>query len=432
MRSMFSAVSGLRSHQTAMDVVGNNIANVNTVGFKSSTVTFSDIYSQTIQTASGPTANSGGTNPLQIGLGTNVAAINTVMTQGAAEITNNPLDLMIQGDGFFVVQNGDGYAFTKAGSFTLDAAGTLVTPQGLSVMGWGVDENGDVIPGDVQPIEILSPKNYYSAPEVTTDSNLQGNINMNDSQLVEDGIVRSVTFYDSLGYKYTVDMTIKQDPDDKLGYTMVAGEVKDEEGNVIGDLSDDPANTIDFNFDSEGNMLTDPAELVLNGLNDLILTEIGSQAADVKVDFSDITMFNEETSIQSYRGDVDGNGAGRESGVMTGFGVGVDGKVYGQYTNGDMRVLGQVVVAEFSNPAGLESIGNNLFAATANSGEFNGIGVDPTSSGGGLSSGALEMSNVDLSQEFTNMIIYQRGFQANSRIITTSDELLQELVNLKR
>lgn len=479
MRSLYSGVSGLRVHQTKMDVIGNNISNVNTVGYKASSVTFSDILYQTTKSASGPNDQTGtaGTNAMQIGLGANLASIATSITKtGGSQRTDNPFDLMIEGDGFFVVNNGNGNYFTKAGSFNVDSAGTLCTPTGATVMGWQVDKEDPTkcASDTASALKIMSPENLYSEPEATTQVYLHGNIDSMDTSLTSTkGKVVVVSFFDNLGNSFNAEMKIEQNKEaENLGsYNVSLTNVYDSKGNSIfvqkkvnddgtveyGDTNvkdvkfglDDAVFTSSYDENGivtmEGTPVTmtfDTATGKFKGIGDendtgftLGVQSDGGPFKDIVMDFSSITMFNNSgtTTIESTKGTKDnGAGAGKAAGNMSGVSIDQQGKIYGVYDNGDNRLLGQVVVATFANPAGLEAIGNNMFAATPNSGEFNGIGQDVTSSGGKFVTGVLEMSNVDLSAQFTEMITTQRGFQANSRIITTSDTLLEELINLKR
>ena len=451
MRSMYSGVSGLRVHQSRMDVIGNNIANVNTAGFKSGRVTFSEVFSQTLQGASGPSDNGnvGGRNPMQIGLGVDIASIDTIMTEGAAQRTDNPLDIKIQGDGFFVVNDGTGNKFTRAGAFRLDNAGTITTPAGLKLMGWKANKSsGEIQQGKVEPLTILDAGDLYSPADATTNIQLNGNIDQTDDQLA-DGRTITSSFYDDLGYKYSAEYKIKEKANPANGeYDIELVAVRDENEKEIditaidlkvegtagtGDYTNDPDTTAakaPIVFDTmTGKIKTSAsATFSLQGLDAII----PSLPKDIVFDFSEMTMYAGGSDPECIRGDAEGRGAGRTAGKMDSFSIGSDGKIVGKYTNGETKLLGQVVIADFRNPAGLEKMGNNVFEATQNSGDFDGIGQDVTANGGGFNSGVLEMSNVDLSKEFTDMIINQRGFQANSRIITASDEMLQELVNLKR
>lgn len=484
MRSLFSGVSGLKVHQTKMDVIGNNISNVNTVGFKSSSVTFSDVFYQTTQSASGPNAATGiaGRNAMQIGLGANVASITSaITTTGASQRTDNPFDIMIDGDSFFVVNSGGANYFTKAGSFNVDQQGTLCTPFGASVMGWQVDANDPTktVADVVSPLKIMAPENLYANPEATTAVYISGNIDSKDTQLTSStGKIINVSFYDKRGHSYTADLKVTQSEDGTNLYNVAVTNIKDENGQSIfvnkivdpdtGDITYEASSITSFNFGGidyqadvaeDGTVTIDTQDapvLTFNGATGAFVS-IGDGAtpgksigftinadaggdtdsnpfATIDIDFSSITMFSNSgsSSLEATKGSLEGIGAGKKKGNMTGVSIDASGKIYGKYDNGDSKLLGQIAVASFANPAGLEAIGNSMYAATQNSGDFDGIGQDPTLGGGSLSTGVLEMSNVDLAQQFTDMITTQRGYQANSRIITTSDTLLEELINLKR
>ncbi len=434
MRSLYSGVSGLRIHQTKMDVIGNNIANVGTTAFKSSRVTFNEIFAQTLQggTAASKTG-AGGRNPMQIGLGANVASIDVQMTEGASQRTDNALDLKIEGDGFFVVNDGNGQKFTRAGAFRVDEAGNLVDPNGYKVCGWKVDATtGQVVKGPVQPLSIMGADTYSIQPAKTTKLSFEGNMSLDDGEL---GVPLTMNFFDSLGNKYTAQATSKFDTNDNKWKIANFDYIKDSKGKDVtyngGDLVAGTLSTaIELEFDVNGN-LTNPTDGIatldfssvqpFDGVN----SEIGDQNKSITFNFSELTQYSSTTTANSKTVD------GTEPGEFTGFNIGADGKIVAKYSNGDNKVLGQVVITTFKNPSGLLKAGDNLFEASANSGGFDGIGMDPTTTGG-INSGVLEMSNVDLSKEFTEMIVTQRGFQANSKIITTTDEMLQELTNLKR
>ncbi len=440
MRSLYSGVAGLRTHQTKMDVIGNNIANVNTVGYKSQTVTFSDVLYQTTQNASGANeqTGAGGTNAKQIGLGSTVSAINTKISEtGGYQSTNNPFDLMINGDQFFIVQNNGSNFFTKAGNFSVDTNGTLVTSQGYSVMGWLADADGVINIDNVSRINLYAPENKYASPIATTACTVSGNINKEDESFSVAGGTRSVnvSFYDSLGYKYQATFQIAQDPSDQYSYSVSVSAVSCNGKMLALDdtalaallpadtklVFDEATGTLDLDNSSENGVLTFAA------------TSLGAALpSDISVDFTTLTCRGTETSVDSTRGDLEYRNAGRAVGTMTEVSIGKDGKISATYDNGDQRVIAQIAVASFINPSGLEKVGDNLFQATLNSGEFNGIGEDITAGGGYFATGVLEMSNVDLAAEFTDMITTQRGYQANSRIITVSDTMLEELINLKR
>ena len=454
MRSMYSGVSGLRVHQTKMDVIGNNIANVNTTGYKSQRVTFSDVFSQTLQsgTAASDETGRGGRNPMQVGLGVNVSSIDIMMTPGAAQRTDNPFDLMVDGDGFIVVGDDTGKYFTRAGALRQDAEGNLVIPNGMKVQGWPASDDGKSINrGEVRPIVLTDPANASAKPETTTGVELSGNLDKNKSP-----IDTQIKMYDSLGNLYTtpIQLTFK-DGEWTLAPTteQVGGAAK----MILTDTNknqyavDPVLGEIKFSFTETGQLKTDglPGTVANNALGmtdgkvvfkldkiDLNNAKDPATGADKKlnaiigadgtpagvvVDVTNITQYNSKTTIDPKTKD------GKAPGEMTGFEVGADGKITAHYNNGTTKLLGQIVVANFDNPAGLQKVGDNLFQTTGNSGDFDNIG-----SAANFQAGVLEMSNVDLSSEFTEMITTQRGFQANSRIISVSDEMLQELVNLKR
>ena len=497
MRSLYSGVSGLKVHQTKMDVIGNNISNVNTVGFKASNVTFADILYQTTQAATGPNEETGraGQNGMQVGLGAGMAAITaSIGTTGGSQRTDNPFDLSIEGEGFFVVSTGAENYFTKAGSFTIDANGNLCTPAGYTVMGWGVDPANDtkILADSVRPLQIMGAENMYSNPEATTKVSFSGNIDSADTQMAT-GRATNFTFYDKMGQSYTVKLKVTQDTtnDDVVvnnNYKVEITDVLDAngdslfvvardngEGKIIYEPSqvftqvsfggktftigqkginpDDGTFTLEpeggtppilsFNAETGRFQSVGSTEGAPEGDEQKTLAfSIAPTSADkeahpfeeVEVDFSELTMYanSGKTTLEGQKGGYDGAGRGRAAGSMSGCTVDTTGKIYGIYDNGDQKLLGQVVIANFANVSGLEAIGNSMFAETLNSGEFDGIGEDISVSGGSLKVGVLEMSNVDLAAQFTDMITTQRGFQANSRIITTSDTMLEELINLKR
>lgn len=468
MRSLYSAVTGLKSQQNAMDVIGNNIANVNTVGFKSSRVTFSELFSQTTQSASGPDANSGkgGQNAKQIGLGASTSGITVDITNpGGFETTNRPFDVAINGDSFFVVRKNGANYFTKAGNFGTDEAGNLVTDSGSYVMGYVTDKPGANLQTDmVRPLSIYTDKYMYTDPEGTRSASLTGNLNPEDTNFGKGlYVTTNVSLYDNLGNEYDVQVRLSKTYDnngnpevDANGnpvYNIVAAGVYSN-GKVVTDLTVNMTGTLTFDGTTGK---------ILDGTNssfDMSITGTGTDAMaftynqddvdryyeenpdgqnpptigdarTIKLDCSGLTQFGSATSIDPAKG-IKGEGAGKKVGTMTSVGIQPTGEIVAAYSNGDNCVIGQIAVATFANPAGLEKMGDNLYAATLNSGEFDGIGQTITAAGGTFSSGVLEMSNVDLAQEFTKMIVTQRGFQSNSRVITTSDTMIEELLSLKR
>ncbi len=445
MRSMFSGVSGLRVHQTRMDVIGNNIANVNTVGYKSQRVTFNEVFSQTLQSASAASDETGrgGLNPMQVGLGVNISSIDMLMTQGAAQRTDNPFDLMINGEGFIVVGDATGKYFTRAGALRTDDEGNLIIPNGMKVQGWPATADGkDITRKDVEPLKLNDPNTKTTPPEATTNTSISGNLNTDDGADGK-GIPSQLKMYDSLGNLYSINIFLKYDGGewtitDQEGNTGGPITLTDQNGNVYEtDPEEFPAD-MKIEFDASGKLITideysipaiDMSNAKLLDSTGTATTQTGPIAniSEVKLDYSGLTQYASKTNVNPKVGDKDGAGAGKAAGTMSGYDVGTDGKITAYYSNGDRRLLGQIVVAQFDNPAGLEKNGDNLYTATANSGDFDNVGKV-----GNFQAGVLEMSNVDLSSEFTDMIVTQRGFQANSRIISVSDEMLQELTNLKR
>ncbi len=450
MRSMFSGISGLKVHQTKMDVIANNISNVNTVGFKSSRVTFNEFFSQNISPATSPNEDTGrgGVNAKQIGLGASLGSIDLNMTTGTTQRTDRPFDLSINGDGFFIVGDKGRNFFTRAGALVLDKAGNIVINTGEKLKGWIMEEDpknpGAYIPlkDKVQPIEIKGDKTY-APPMATKHMKMSGNLNTVDNK----EHISTIAFYDSLGNRYVVDSKLSYDDTNKtwayqLGDIAYLNGDKDKAYQINHGAPDFQIDSLvtptpdvinytsygDVKFTSDG--LIDENELTMLDMN---ITNTGlpfdstfGTAGVVNMDLTGLTAFNQ--IADAYATTINGN----TSGNLTNMSISQDGTLIGQYSNGEIRPLYKVPVATFINPAGLEKVGNNLFRASLNSGDFDEIGRDVGALGGSILSGALEMSNVDLSGEFTEMITTQRGFQANSRTITTSDEMLQELVNLKR
>ena len=616
MRSLFSGVAGLRTHQTKMDVIGNNIANVNTTGYKSQSVTFRDLMYQTTQAASGANAETGlgGINARQIGLGVTTAAINTAIAQqGSAQTTNNPFDIMISGDNFFVVSNGSENLFTRDGSFYVDGAGNLaMTSTGYTVMGWQVDPaTGTPKKDTVSALKVMEDSIMTYPPDGTSEGRVTGIVDRNDKNVhTTSGRIMNFEFYDNAGYLYTarfsihatstngryyialddirdstgasvgadvlgrtnfgstmeVETSINYTPLNGTSAASLAGDIEftDATGATLGNQAINTEITVDaamddflekvygikgnstatppigkIKIDAEGGLsVLEPAdakttfyapiagvdsevtnkvltvkhadgtsvqltpggpyvpddgapapsiadlakyyglnvtdekvkEIMVNDNGSITVTKKdvdkaaylefdpgtgkfvsvggsgeglitlglsganGTSFKDINLNFSTCSNVNNNGSstISSAKGDSDGLGSGRAMGEMISLSVAQDGIITAAYDNGMSRCLGQIATAAFANPSGLEKVGDNLYQATRNSGDFDGIGTDITDGGGKMQSGVLEMSNVDLSQEFTEMITTQRGFQANSRIITVSDTMLEELTNLKR
>lgn len=563
MRSLYSGVAGLKTHQTKMDVIGNNIANVNTVSYKSQSVTFNTLLYQTTQAASGANAQTGlgGKNAKQIGLGSKTGAISTqIETAGSAQTTNNPFDIRITGDSFFIVNNGTSNYFTRDGSFYVDGAGNLcMSSTGYNVMGWQVDDKTQTIRQDrVSALKIMDASKMTYEAEATTQGYISGIVDANDSNINSTaGKVISMLIYDKLGYQYSAKFTMHA-TSNKSQYYMTLEDVLDANGNSISStynkdihdlvkwggkmtvntndtvsissqankydgkgtitMKDDKTKGGPYNFTNmKGTEIQDANKVVTGytfkadaiaadkaaatknglyqmlqnayGMDDDTIDTINSMNIDLKTGeititqknvknsvvvnydegtgtfksvgdgntegnttvldfdtdtmkaFADVTVDftpsrqannNKAATISATNGDTKGNYAGRKLGDMSGVTIGKDGKIYATYDNGCSRLLGQIAVANFANASGLSLEGDNLYAETQNSGAFDGVGSDISGNGGYMTTGELEMSNVDLSSEFTEMITTQRGFQANSRIITVSDTMLEELTNLKR
>ncbi|MBQ8877420.1 MAG: flagellar hook-basal body complex protein [Lachnospiraceae bacterium] len=453
MRSLYAGVAGLKTHQTRMDVIGNNIANVNTTAYKSQSMTFGDLMYQTTQSASGANATTGvgGVNARQIGLGSKTGAIKTaITTQGASQTTNDPFDMMITGDSFFIVSNGNDNFFTRDGSFYVDGMGNLcMTSNGYNVMGWQVDPNDpSAIKQDtVTALRVMTEENLTYPSEATTQARISGILDKNDTNVnSNDGKIVNMEIFDDKGYKYTVKLSMHAVDGDNGKFSVRLDDILDSNGESILVASD--GTDISGEVTLDGKAVGTAIDLVYDagtGTFDYVSAENTSTIKlefgdsfpsfqDVTIDFSATSNLNNNGSstVTAVRGDDVGNGAGRKVGEMSGINVQKDGMIYATYDNGQSRLLGQIAVATFANASGLAKEGDNLYSATMNSGEFDGIGVDITTGGGYMNTGVLEMSNVDLSSEFTEMITTQRGFQANSRIITVSDTLLEELTNLKR
>ena len=442
MNALYSGVTGMQTHQVKLDVIGNNVANVNTVGFKSSNVTFSETISQTMSGASAPNSDGlGGTNPMQVGIGVGIANINTVNTVGSLQLTGSSTDLAIDGEGYFIVKSGDSdeFFFTRAGNFGVDVNGNMVTSDGYYVCGFtdgAYDEDGTYdfnTTADPQPINIFESGGGSSvniAPEATSSIELSGSLDStltavgtaaNDIGTVpsEPDYSTSIYAYDSLGELHDVDIELTKcyvdETDEDNPFTTYYYELQNDDGTSV---------TGYLKFDGSGQIVTDDEDYPTN-LDITLQSGGGTDNSTFNLDFSNMTMYGEDSSV--YMSYMDGYA----SGEYTDFSIGSDGVITASYSNGQTQSIAMMSLAQFSNPAGLESLGSNLYAQTTNSGTFTTAYAPGTNGTGGLVAGYLEMSNVDLSKEMTDLITTQRGYQACSRIITTADEMLQELINLK-
>jgi flagellar hook protein FlgE len=383
-----------------MDVVSNNISNVNTTGYKGSSVVFEDTLSQMVGQPSSPNAALGGLNPQQVGLGVQLGGINTNFAQGSAQNTGKVTDLMIQGDGFFVLRNGTQQQFSRAGAFTFDSTGTLVNPSGMRVQGWPA-ANG-VVNSNAAPADIVIPAGTLAPPTASTNATIAGNIAIDPTNT--DVLTFGPTVYDAQGKAHNLTITLTNDGTGAYDVAIVdaVGGETATNGKVV--------------FDAAGNydpVASTPSSVAL------------ADGTNVVIDLTKATHFGGPKSLNVTAVD------GAPAGTLQGFQIGTDGSITGSFSNGQKMLLGQVALANFTNPAGLEKAGDSAYVASTNSGPVQ-INAPGAGGVGTILAGALEMSNVDLAQEFTNLIIAQRGFQANSRVITTSDQILQDLVDIKR
>ncbi|WP_029689039.1 flagellar hook protein FlgE [Thermoanaerobacter sp. A7A] len=412
LRSMYSAVSGLKAHQARMDVIGNNIANVNTVGYKASRMTFKEIFSQTIKGASAPQGNGGGTNPQQIGLGVAIASIDTLFTRGGAQRTDNPTDLSIDGNGFFIVSNGGANVYTRAGNFSFDSQGDLVTPDGYKVLGW-MSTDGKTVNTDTGNLVPISLKNWSSInPATTTQLEIGGNLNA--STAINGTISYNILVYDSQGGSHIATLTFTRTDASTWNWSVSSSDPAISSVTGSGTLTFGADGKIAPNTTATGTLTFNMNTTVTN-----------ASIGPVSLDLSRITMFSTETDLRELSKN------GNEAGSLESINIDKYGVVSGIYSNGRRQIIGQIAIADFQNPMGLEKIGNTMFINTVNSGEPM-IGAAGTGTRGSINPGTLEMSNVDLANEFADMIVTERGFQANAKVITTSDEILQDLVNMKR
>ena len=465
MRSLFSGVSGLQNHQTRMDVIGNNLANINTTGFKRNRVNFQDIFYQQLQGAARPTDVLGGINPKEVGLGMSVASIDTIHLQGAFQTTGVQTDLAINGNGFFILNDRGNTLYTRAGAFSLDEETTLVNPaNGMKVQGWMAQDIDGVqfldVSRDVE--DLIIPVGSKDPARATTVVNFACNLDKrmpeipegaNERQIREGTWNTSIKIYDTFGEEHVLRVSLSRvnevnnswnasvivDPDNELPTNASIG---------LGEAPPEPgaASVFTINFNNNGTLLSaiDGAGNESGGIGDVIMNvAYDVQGATAEVEggmvrqnfqlnlgnvgsvLNSITQFAEESSSKAVMQD------GHAMGYMDNFRIDNSGIITGVFSNGTNRVLGQVAMASFNNQGGLEKAGDNTFRVSNNSGVAN-IGPSGIAGKGKIQAGALEMSNVDMADQLTDMIITQRGFQVNSRTIQTADQLLQELLTLKR
>jgi len=426
---MLAGVASIKAQQTRMNVIGNNLANINTTAFKSSRVTFQDMIAQTLQGAAGPGNGVGGTNPIQIGLGVTIGDTGVNEEQGSLNATNNPTDLAIQGNGFFMVSNGTMVNYTRDGAFTLDANGNLVSAStGYKLLGWPANALGEV--DSSAPINanngIQIPVGAMTSVQQTTQASFTGNLDANSTNTAT--LTTQVTVYDGLGNAHLLSIQFLNHEVPPVGAAPPAGaqsswdwtawEGQPGTGTPIGDSS--TAGNSPMYFDANGNLLTPTSQF-----NIIVPSSNGAAALPISLDFSKVSQLSTASQVSPTGQN------GFPPGSLTNFNIGSDGMITGNFSNGLTRSLGQIALSNFSNPGGLSQAGDNMWQATDNSG-LPVSGAPETGSNGSLSAGFLEQSNVDVGNEFSDLIVTQRGFQANTKVVTTVDQMMQDLINMKQ
>lgn len=462
MRSLYSGVSGLQNHQTRMDVIGNNISNVNTTGFKRGRVNFQDMISQQVAGAAKPTEELGGVNPKDVGLGMTISTIEQVFTQGNLQSTGVGTDVAIRGNGFFIVKNGDESFYTRNGVFGLDRDGTLVNPaNGMRVQGWMArDLNGEqIVQTAATPTDLVIPVGSKDPAKATENVLFACNLNKNTPEILEGASASDVAkgtwnteqkIYDSFGNEHLLSINFTKVPGVANSWQAtvnVDADNADFTQTRIGlGTTDGVQNTFIVNFDNYGQLssVTDSAGNISNETGEIVL-QSSFTVADANADENGtparqsfninlgtigsmkntITQSASKSTTKAYSQD------GYTLGYLDNYKIDSSGTITGVYSNGTNRVIGQIALATFSNDRGLEKAGDNTYVETNNSGQAN-IGESGVAGKGSLLAGALEMSNVDLSEQMTDMIVTQRGFQANSKTIQTADTLLETVLGLKR
>jgi len=454
MRSLYSGVSGLKNHEIRMDVIGNNVANINSYGFKKGRVSFQDLISQRLRGAQNPRDEVGGVNPKEIGLGVTSASIDQIFHQGSLKTTGVKTDVAVLGDGFFTLRKGEELLYTRDGNFSLDRDGFLVVPgTGQHVQGWvtRLDENGLPFLNLQGEIEDVRVPIYRKDPAfATTDVRVKSNLDLETPIIpanatrteIEKGTRQtSIDVYDSSGERHKVELIFTRVPGTRDRWTMRAL-VEGIDGEALLDVAGTQASTaneilVDFSskgllqsirdsgagadIASEGELRTALSFTLPNGTRQTVNILLGTAGSAE----DSVTQFAAQSSTKAYFQD------GYTLGYLKDYRIGIDGVITGSFSNGQERSIGAIALATFTNPAGLEKMGSNTFKESINS-DFADIGPAGTVGRGEILSGTLELSNVNLAEEFTDMIVTQRGFQANSRSITTSDQMLQELLSLKR
>ncbi|MCQ2576399.1 MAG: flagellar hook protein FlgE [Treponema sp.] len=462
MRSLYSGVSGLQNHQTRMDVIGNNISNVNTNGFKRGRVNFQDMISQQMSGAAKPTDELGGVNPKEVGLGMTVASIDNIFNQGNLQSTGVSTDIAIQGNGFFMLKSGEESFYTRNGAFSLDRDGTLVNPaNGMRVQGWmAEDVNGQMLVSTAAtPTDLIIPVGSKDPAKETTNVNFACNLNKNTPEILEgasaDDIYKGTwgteqKIYDSFGNEHMLSVSFRRvvgNPNQWEATVNIDPDNADYTQTRVGlGTTDGTTNVFLVNFDNFGALesVTDSAGNITNPEGQVVI-QTSFAVADSNPDdngnpyrqtlninlgtigsFKDtITQSASKSTTKAFYQD------GYTMGYLDNFKIDASGTITGVYSNGTNRTIGQIALATFANDRGLEKAGDNTYVESNNSGMAR-IGESGVAGRGTLMAGALEMSNVDLSEQMTDMIVTQRGFQANSKTITTADTLLETVLSLKR
>ncbi len=411
---MFNGVSAIEAHQQQMDVIGNNIANVNTTGYKAGRVTFQDQLSQTLQGASAAAGNVGGINPVQIGLGVQVASIDQMMTQGGLEATSRPTDMAIQGNGFFTLSDTSGLAYTRDGSFNVDSNGDLVSPTGAYVLGWSADANGkiDTTAEIGTKSHLAIPIGGLSSTSPTSQVTYAGNLTADPTQ--PGSYNRSVKVYDSLGAAHTITLTFTKSTTATNTWNWAASvpaATPPDTATVTGSGT--------LTFDGSGNL---PA--ATTGSLSLLPGDGSKTPQTIALNFGRVTQNSNTSDAAPALQD------GAPPGTLQSFSMDETGLITGIFSNGATRPLGQIAVTSFANPEGLSHAGSSSFRQSSNSGLPH-VGTPLAGGLGKISTGYLEQSNVDLSTEFTNMIITQRGYQANTKIVSTVDQMLDDIIRIR-
>ncbi len=461
MRSLYAGVSGLQNHQTRMDVLGNNISNVNTTGFKKGRVTFQDMLSQTLSGAAKPTDEVGGVNPQQIGLGMMVSTIDTIHTQGALQSTGVTTDVALQGNGFYVLKVGEKRYYTRNGAFGLDKDGRLVNPaNGMRVQGWMAQTVGGVtmVNNSAEIEDLIIPVGSKDPAAATTDVWFACNLDKRTPEIPAGATPQTVIegtwqtqfdVFDSFGRVHKLQSNFTRVPGVANRWQV---QVQVDPAAAVGTntrvqigAAANATNTFFVDFDNLGALtdVRDAQGTIVNAGNlqvqvsfDVPEATIPAGQAAVRQTFNlnigqvgayrdAITQFAETSSTKAIKQN------GYTMGYLESFKIDQSGVITGVYTNGTNRTIGQIALATFPNQGGLEKAGENVYMMSNNSGDPN-IGPSGIAGKGKVIAGTLEMSNVDLAEQFTDMIVTQRGFQANSRTITTSDQMLQEVLSLKR